>query len=150
MSSGHVYTLSPHGRRSEIQSWPVIADRGASGVFAGSIRNSGTVEANAVTVDEDGTIRLVARNDLTLFDDYHGGDDDSITVGDEGTVQAGAHSPPEDEDSMSCLMQELQGRQRSPPGTERIPRAVFRPDGTSVFQYEDEPERRASRGGESG
>ena len=44
----------------------LIAERGAAGVFAGSIRNSGTVEANAVTVDEDGTIRLVARNDLTL------------------------------------------------------------------------------------
>ena len=44
----------------------LIANRGAAGVFADSIRNTGTVEANAVTVDEDGTIRLVAENDLTL------------------------------------------------------------------------------------
>ena len=28
----------------------LIAERGAAGVFAGSIRNAGTVEANAVTV----------------------------------------------------------------------------------------------------
>ena len=44
----------------------LIANRGAAGLFADSIRNTGTVEANAVTVDENGTIRLVARNDLTL------------------------------------------------------------------------------------
>ena len=44
----------------------LIAERGAAGVFAGSIRNSGTVEANAVTVDDDGTIRLVAQGDITL------------------------------------------------------------------------------------
>ena len=44
----------------------LIAKRGAAGVFAGSIRNSGTVEANAVTVDDDGTIRLVAQGDITL------------------------------------------------------------------------------------
>ena len=44
----------------------LIAERGAAGVFAGSIRNSGTVEANAVTVDENGVIRLVARNDIIL------------------------------------------------------------------------------------
>ena len=44
----------------------LIAERGAAGVFAGSIRNAGTVEANAVTVDEDGTVRLVAQGDITL------------------------------------------------------------------------------------
>ena len=44
----------------------LIADRGAVGVLAGSIRNAGTVEANAVTVDDDGTIRLVAQGDITL------------------------------------------------------------------------------------
>ena len=44
----------------------LIAKHGAAGVFAGSIRNSGTVEANAVTVDDDGTIRLVAQGDITL------------------------------------------------------------------------------------
>ena len=44
----------------------LIAERGAAGVFAGSIRNAGTVEANAVTVDEHGTIRLVAQGDITL------------------------------------------------------------------------------------
>ena len=44
----------------------LIAERGAVGAFAGSIRNSGTVEANAVTVDDDGTIRLVAQGDITL------------------------------------------------------------------------------------
>ena len=42
------------------------AERGAVGMFAGSLRNAGTVEANAVTVDADGTIRLVASEDLTL------------------------------------------------------------------------------------
>ena len=44
----------------------LIAERGAAGVFAGSIRNAGTVEANAVTVDEHGAIRLVAQGDITL------------------------------------------------------------------------------------
>ena len=44
----------------------LVAERGAAGVFAGSIRNSGTVEANAVTVDEHGVVRLVATNDITL------------------------------------------------------------------------------------
>ena len=44
----------------------LIAERGAVGVFAGSIRNAGTVEANAVTVDENGAIRLVAQGDITL------------------------------------------------------------------------------------
>ena len=44
----------------------LLAERGAAGVFAGSIRNAGMVEANAVTVDEDGTVRLVARGDITL------------------------------------------------------------------------------------
>ena len=42
----------------------LLAERGAAGVFAGSIRNSGTVEANAVTVDEDGTVHLVAQEGL--------------------------------------------------------------------------------------
>ena len=44
----------------------LIAERGAVGAFAGSLRSTGTVEANAVTVDETGTIRLVASADLTL------------------------------------------------------------------------------------
>ena len=44
----------------------LIAERGAAGMFADSIRNAGTVEANAVTVGDDGVIRLVARDDLTL------------------------------------------------------------------------------------
>ena len=44
----------------------LIAGRGAAGMFADSIRNAGTVEANAVTVGDDGVIRLVAREDLTL------------------------------------------------------------------------------------
>ena len=44
----------------------LVAGRGAAGVFAGSIRNSGTVEANAVSVDENGVVRLVATNDITL------------------------------------------------------------------------------------
>ena len=42
----------------------LLADRGAAGVFAGSIRNAGTVEANAVTVDEDGTVHLVFEDGL--------------------------------------------------------------------------------------
>jgi len=44
----------------------LIAERGAAGVLAGTIRSSGTVEANAVTVDDDGIVRLVARSDITL------------------------------------------------------------------------------------
>ena len=44
----------------------LVAERGAAGMFARSIRNAGTVEANAVTRDEHGTVRLVARDDLTL------------------------------------------------------------------------------------
>ncbi len=44
----------------------LIAGRGAAGMFADSIRNAGTVEANAVTVGDDGVIRLVARERLTL------------------------------------------------------------------------------------
>ena len=44
----------------------LAAERGAAGMFARSIRNAGTVEANAVTRDEHGTVRLVARDDLTL------------------------------------------------------------------------------------
>ena len=44
----------------------LVAQRGAVGAFAGSIRNSGTVEANAVTVDDDGTVRLVAHGAITL------------------------------------------------------------------------------------
>ena len=52
------------GRGPEPRS--LVADRGAAGMFARSIRNTGTVEANAVTRDEHGTVRLVARDDLTL------------------------------------------------------------------------------------
>ena len=44
----------------------LAAERGAAGMFARSIRNAGTVEANAVTMDEHGTVRLVARDALTL------------------------------------------------------------------------------------
>ena len=44
----------------------LVAERGAVGAFAGSIRNSGTIEANAVTMDGDGTVRLVAQGDITL------------------------------------------------------------------------------------
>ena len=42
----------------------LLAERGAAGVFAGSIRISGTVEANAVTVDADGTVNLVFEDGL--------------------------------------------------------------------------------------
>ena len=44
----------------------LIAERGAAGVFAGSLRNTGTVEASAVEVGEDGVVRLVAQGDVTL------------------------------------------------------------------------------------
>ena len=44
----------------------LLAERGAAGVFAGSIRNAGTVEANAVTLAEDGTVRLVFQDGLAL------------------------------------------------------------------------------------
>ena len=77
LAAGRTITLTSldlDGVRVEVQApedealnlGQLIAERGAAGVFAGSIRNSGTVEANAVTVDEDGTIRLVAQNDITL------------------------------------------------------------------------------------
>ncbi len=44
----------------------LIAERGAAGVFAGTLRNAGTVEASAVEVGEDGVVRLVAQGDVTL------------------------------------------------------------------------------------
>ena len=44
----------------------LIAERGAAGVFAGTLRNAGTVEASAVEVGEDGVVRLVAQGDITL------------------------------------------------------------------------------------
>ena len=77
LAAGRTITLTSldlDGVRVEVQApedealnlGQLIAERGAAGVFAGSIRNSGTVEANAVALDEDGTIRLVARNDITL------------------------------------------------------------------------------------
>ena len=44
----------------------LIAERDAVGAFAGSIGNSGTIEANAVTVDDDGIVRLIAHGDITL------------------------------------------------------------------------------------
>ena len=50
----------------------LLAERGAAGVFAGSIRNAGTVEANAVTVDEDGTVHLVFEDGLDLEGEERG------------------------------------------------------------------------------
>ena len=44
----------------------LIAERGAAGVFAGTLRNAGTVEASAVEVGEDGVVRLVAQGGVTL------------------------------------------------------------------------------------
>ena len=44
----------------------LIAERGAAGVFAGMLRNAGTVEASAVEVGEDGVVRLIAQGDITL------------------------------------------------------------------------------------
>jgi len=46
----------------------LMSDGGSIGVFAGSIQNSGTVSANAITVDDAGTIRLVAQGDNTQND----------------------------------------------------------------------------------
>ena len=77
LAAGRTITLTSldlDGVRVEVQApedealnlGDLIANRGAAGMFAHSIRNSGTVEANAVTVDENGTIRLVAQSDLTL------------------------------------------------------------------------------------
>ena len=77
LAAGRTITLTSldlDGVRVEVQApedgalnlGELIANRGAAGVFAHSIRNSGTVEANAVTVDENGTIRLVAQGDITL------------------------------------------------------------------------------------
>ena len=77
LAAGRTITLTSldlDGVRVEVQApedevlnlGDLIAKHGAAGVFAGSIRNSGTVEANAVTVDDDGTIRLVAQGDITL------------------------------------------------------------------------------------
>ena len=77
LAAGHSVTLTSldlDGVRVEVQApenevlnlGDLIAERGAAGVLAGTIRNSGTVEANAVTVGDDGTVRLVARSDITL------------------------------------------------------------------------------------
>ena len=67
-------SLDLDGMRVEVQApddgvlnlGKLVAERGAIGAFAGSIRNAGTIEANAVTVDDDGTVRLVAQGDITL------------------------------------------------------------------------------------
>ena len=59
-----VEVLAPEDEALNLGS--LVAERGAAGMFADSIRNAGTVEANAVTRDEHGTVRLVARDDLTL------------------------------------------------------------------------------------
>ena len=77
LAAGRTITLTSldlDGVRVEVQApedealnlGTLLAERGAAGAFAGSIRNSGTVEANAVTVDEDGTVRLVAQEGITL------------------------------------------------------------------------------------
>ncbi len=44
----------------------MITSGGAAAVFAGTIRNSGTVNANSIAVDSQGRIQLVAKSDLTL------------------------------------------------------------------------------------
>ena len=44
----------------------LVAERGAAEVFAGSIRNAGVIEANGVTVDEQGNVQLVATGDIEL------------------------------------------------------------------------------------
>ena len=44
----------------------MLSSGGAMGFFAGTIRNHGHVEANSMTVDEAGTIKLVAKADIHL------------------------------------------------------------------------------------
>jgi len=44
----------------------VTTDGGAIGMFAGSLTHSGVIAANALTLDADGNVMLVAKNDLTI------------------------------------------------------------------------------------
>lgn len=44
----------------------VSTDGGAVGMFAGSLTHSGMIQANALTLDADGNVMLVAKNDLTI------------------------------------------------------------------------------------
>ncbi|MGR8920896.1 MAG: two-partner secretion domain-containing protein, partial [Gammaproteobacteria bacterium] len=44
----------------------MIADGGAAAVFGATIRNAGTISANALTVDAAGRVRLVARDSLEI------------------------------------------------------------------------------------
>ena len=44
----------------------MIVGQGAAAVFAGTIRNSGTVSANSIAVDTQGRIQLVAKADVML------------------------------------------------------------------------------------
>ena len=44
----------------------LLAEQGAAGVFAGTIKNEGRIEANTLTIDETGTIVLSAADEIEL------------------------------------------------------------------------------------
>ena len=44
----------------------LIADRGHVGIYAGMIRNSGTIRANSAALNEKGEVVLMAKKDITL------------------------------------------------------------------------------------
>ena len=44
----------------------LLAEQGAAGVFAGTIKNAGRIEANSLTIDETGAIVLSAQTDIYL------------------------------------------------------------------------------------
>ena len=44
----------------------LLAEQGAAGVFAGTIKNAGRIEANSLTIDETGAIVLSAQIDIHL------------------------------------------------------------------------------------
>ncbi|MFT5445383.1 MAG: filamentous hemagglutinin family protein, partial [Gammaproteobacteria bacterium] len=73
----------------------LIADRGTVGAFAGTLTNTGRIQARGITTDADGNIVLTAQGDITLTEGGSldaGGDQDGgavTVVSDSGTVWAG-------------------------------------------------------------
>ena len=50
----------------DVQGGQLLADGGAVGVFAGTLKHSGDIRANALVRDEAGRIVLKAKDELTI------------------------------------------------------------------------------------
>jgi len=71
----------------------LVADKGAVGLFAGSIRNEGTIEANSLSLDAAGNIVLSAQQNIELSDSSvisASGDSagDILVISEQGDVYA--------------------------------------------------------------